>query len=163
VYCLVGGALELSCCLSYGFLLVSILVSLADVRQDLLFHACQFYPFQSTHCKEFQSKKDYVLIVRGFVFVIGSPRQCVLFAHGTSGTVVEQEVKPSQMQRPMGLTMVKFLGRHEILEVLVVGPDFYWIGRSFQEVPPVKGPLTHHSGARSSPPERPRSRSNITT
>jgi len=39
--------------------------------------------------------------------------------------VVKQEVKSSQMQGPMGLTMVKFLGRHEILKVFVVGPDLY--------------------------------------
>jgi len=131
VYGLVGGALELLYYLSYGFFLVSVPVPLADVGQDLLFYACQFHPFQSMHHKEFQSKKDYVLIVRGSISVISSPRQYIWFAHSTSGTVVEQEVEPSQMQRPTGLTMVKFLGRHEILEVLVVGPDLYWIGRFF--------------------------------
>jgi len=86
------------------------------------------------HCKEFWLKKDYILIVQGSVSVIGSSQQCVQFAHGTSRTVVEQKVKPSQMQRPTGLTTVKFLGHHEILKVLVVGPDLYWIGCSFQEV-----------------------------
>jgi len=49
--------------------------------------------------------------------------------------VVKQEVKPSQMQGPTGLTTVKFLGCHEVLKVLVVGPDLYQMGRSFQEVP----------------------------
>jgi len=49
--------------------------------------------------------------------------------------MVKQEVKPSQMQGPTSLTTVKFLGRHEILEVLVVSPDLYQMGRSFQEVP----------------------------
>jgi len=49
--------------------------------------------------------------------------------------VVKQEVKPSQMQGPTGLTMVKFLDCHEILEVLVVGPDLDWVGCPFQEVP----------------------------
>jgi len=67
--------------------------------------------------------------------VIGSPRQYVWFAYGTSGTVVKQEVEPSQIQGPTGLMTVKFLGRHEILKVLVVGPDLYQIGCSFQEVP----------------------------
>jgi len=52
-----------------------------------------------------------------------------------SGMVVKPEVKPSQMQRPMGLTTVKFLGCHEILEVLVISPDLYQMGHSFQEVP----------------------------
>ena len=55
MYCLIGGVLELSCCLSYGFLLVSVPVSLVDVGQDFLLYACQFYPFQSTYRKEFQS------------------------------------------------------------------------------------------------------------
>jgi len=63
--------------------------------------------------------------------MVGSPSQYIWFAHGISGTVVKQEVEPSQMQGPMGLTTVKFLGYHEILEVLVVSPDLYWIGRSF--------------------------------
>jgi len=51
-----------------------------------------------------------------------------------SGIVVKKEVKSSQMQGLMGLTTVKFLGCHEILEVLVVSPDFYQMGHSFQEV-----------------------------
>jgi len=63
--------------------------------------------------------------------VISSPRQCVQFAYGTSRAVVKQEVEPSQMQGPMGLTTVKFLDYYEILEVLVVGPDLYRMGRSF--------------------------------
>jgi len=37
---------------------------------------------------------------------------------------MKQEVKSSQMQGPTSLMTVKFLGHHEILEVLVVGPDF---------------------------------------
>jgi len=48
---------------------------------------------------------------------------------------MKQEVESSQMQGPTSLTMVKFLGRHEILEVLVVSPDFHQMDRSFQEVP----------------------------
>jgi len=48
---------------------------------------------------------------------------------------MKQEVESSQMQRPTSLVMVKFLGHYEILKVLVVGPDFHQMGRSFQEVP----------------------------
>jgi len=40
-----------------------------------------------------------------------------------SGTVVKEEVKPSQVQGPAGLPMVKFLGCHKVLKVLVVSPD----------------------------------------
>jgi len=55
MYCLIGGILELLCCLSYGFLLVSVPIPLADIGQDLLLYACQFHPFQSTYRKEFRS------------------------------------------------------------------------------------------------------------
>jgi len=47
------------------------------------------------------------------------------------GMVVKEEVEPSQMQELMGLLMVKFLGCHAILEVLVIGPDLYRMGCSF--------------------------------
>ena len=73
MYYLVGGVLELSCCLSDGFLLVSILVSFVYLRQDLLFHACQFHSFQGMHHKELWSKEDNVLIVGGSVSMISSP------------------------------------------------------------------------------------------
>jgi len=111
--------------------LVSVPVPLAYVRQDFLFYTCQFHPFQGMYRKELWSKEDNILIVGGSVSVISSPRQCVQFAHCTSGAVMKQEVKPSQMQGPASLTMVKFLGHHEILEVLVVSPDFHQMGRSF--------------------------------
>ena len=45
------------------------------------------------------------------------------------------EVKASQVQRLMGLAMIEFLSRHEILQVLVVYLDFYWVPSSFQKVP----------------------------
>ena len=47
------------------------------------------------------------------------------------------EVKVSQVQRPTGLAMVEFLGRYEVLQVLMVHPDFYQVLSSFQKVPPL--------------------------
>jgi len=47
------------------------------------------------------------------------------------------EVKVSQVQRPTGLATIEFLSRHEVLQVLVVHPDFYWVLSSFQKVPPL--------------------------
>jgi len=44
---------------------------------------------------------------------------------------MKQEVESSQIQEPTSLAMVKFLGRHEVLEVFVVGLDFHWMGRFF--------------------------------
>ena len=57
--------------------------------------------------------------------MISSPPQCIWFVHGTSGIVVKQKVEPSQMQGPISLIAVKFLGYHEKLKILVVGPDLY--------------------------------------
>jgi len=48
---------------------------------------------------------------------------------------MKEEVESSQMQGPTSLATVKFLGRHEILEVLVVSPDFHQMGCAFQKVP----------------------------
>jgi len=41
------------------------------------------------------------------------------------------EVEASQVQRPTDLAMVEFLSCHEVLQVLVVQPDFYWVPGSF--------------------------------
>ena len=51
--------------------------------------------------------------------------------------VVKEEVEPSQVQGPTGLLTVKFLGHHEVLEVLAVSSDLYQMDCSFQEVPPL--------------------------
>ena len=40
----------------------------------------------------------------------------------------------SKIQRPMGLIMVELFGYHEVLKVLVVYPDFYWMDYSFKKV-----------------------------
>ena len=47
------------------------------------------------------------------------------------------EVKASQVQRSTGLATIKFLSRHEVLQVLVVCSDFYRVPSSFQKVPPL--------------------------
>jgi len=47
------------------------------------------------------------------------------------------EVKVSQVQRPLGLPTVEFLSCYEVLQVLVVCSDFYWVASSFQKVPPL--------------------------
>ena len=43
----------------------------------------------------------------------------------------EVHMQTLRPQGPASLTTVKFLGRHEILEVLVVSPDFHQMGHSF--------------------------------
>ena len=46
------------------------------------------------------------------------------------------EVEASQVQRPTGLATVEFLSCHEVLQILVICPDFYQVLSSFQKVPP---------------------------
>jgi len=41
------------------------------------------------------------------------------------------EVKASQVQRPTGLTTIEFLSCHEVLQILMVHPDFYQVPSSF--------------------------------
>jgi len=45
------------------------------------------------------------------------------------------EVKASQVQKPTGLVTIEFLSHHEVLQDLVVHPDFYQVLSSFQKVP----------------------------
>ena len=47
------------------------------------------------------------------------------------------EVKVSQVQRLTDLATIEFLSRHEVLQILVVRPDFYQVPSSFQKVPPL--------------------------
>jgi len=47
------------------------------------------------------------------------------------------EVEASQVQGPTGLATIEFLSRHEVLQVLVVCPDFYQVPSFFQKVPPL--------------------------
>jgi hypothetical protein len=50
--------------------------------------------------------------------------------------MVEHKVETGEIQRPPGLPTVELLGRHEILEVFVVGPYLYLVFRAFHEMPP---------------------------
>jgi len=54
-----------------------------------------------------------------------------------SWLVVEGEVEPGEIQGPLCLTAVKFLGNTEILKVLVISPDLYGVLCTFQVVVPL--------------------------
>jgi hypothetical protein len=51
--------------------------------------------------------------------------------------MVHHKVELGHRKRPSSLPAVKFLSRHEILEVPVISPDFHLVQCSFQEVPPL--------------------------
>jgi len=54
-----------------------------------------------------------------------------------SWLVVEGEVEPGEIQGPLRLTVVKFLGDTEIPEVLVISPNLYGVSHTFQVVAPL--------------------------
>jgi len=50
---------------------------------------------------------------------------------------MECEVEAGEVERPSGLPLVQLLGRHEVLQVLVVRPDLALMFRALDEVPPL--------------------------
>ena len=68
--------------------------------------------------------------------MVSSVRERVGLTHGLTGAVMECEVEVCEVERPAGLPVVEVLGSHEVLQVLVVCPDFKLVFRSFDEVSP---------------------------
>src|SRR5882724_388483 len=54
-----------------------------------------------------------------------------------SRSVMHGEVESGYVEGPPSLTTVEFLCRHEVLQVLVVRPDFNLVVGTFQEMAPV--------------------------
>jgi hypothetical protein len=54
-----------------------------------------------------------------------------------SWSVVHGEIKPGKVEGPSSLATVKLLRCHEVLQVLVVRPDFKLVMSAFQEMAPV--------------------------
>ena len=50
---------------------------------------------------------------------------------------MECEVKAGEVERPSGLPLVQLLGRHEVLQVLVVCPNLTLMFCAFNKVPPL--------------------------
>jgi len=51
--------------------------------------------------------------------------------------VVECEIEAGEVEGPSGLPPVQLLGRHEVLQILVVRPDLALMFRAFDKVPPL--------------------------
>jgi len=69
--------------------------------------------------------------------MVGSAGECIRLTHRPSGFVMECEVEAGQVKGPLGLPPVQLLGRHEVLQVLMVRPDLALIFRALNEVPPL--------------------------
>jgi len=50
---------------------------------------------------------------------------------------MEREVKAGEVERPSGLPLIQLLGRHEVLQVLVICPDLALVFSTFNEVLPL--------------------------
>ena len=50
---------------------------------------------------------------------------------------MECEVEAGEVERPLGLPLIQLLGCHEILQVLVIYPDFTLVFHTFNEVLPL--------------------------
>jgi hypothetical protein len=64
-------------------------------------------------------------------------RQSIRLVHRASRLVVHGKIKPGKVEEPPSLTAVELLYCHEILQVLVVHPDFKLVMSTFQEMAPV--------------------------
>lgn len=69
--------------------------------------------------------------------VVGTARESIWFPHRAARSVMEEEVKMHEVERPVGLLMIELLGCHEVLEVLVICPDFHWALCIFKKVSPL--------------------------
>jgi len=69
--------------------------------------------------------------------MVGSAGECIWLTHRLPGFVLECEVEAAEVERPLGLPPVQLLGRHEVLQVLVVCPDLTLMFRALNKVPPL--------------------------
>jgi hypothetical protein len=64
-------------------------------------------------------------------------RQSIGLAHRASRSVVHGKIEPGKVEGPLSLTAVELLCCHEVLQVLVVRPDFKFVMSAFQKMAPV--------------------------
>ncbi len=84
----------------------------------------------------FWGQDYYVVVVVLSLIVICSSRQKVSFLVGSASFMMEGEMIFCQLDDPSGLSSVYFLGLSEILEVLVIHPNFKVLVCSHEVVSP---------------------------
>jgi len=84
-----------------------------------------------------RSEEHNVGIVVGAGAMVRSAGECVWLTHQLPGFVVECKVEAGEVERPSGLPLVQLLGRHEVLQVLVVCPDLALMFHALDKVPPL--------------------------
>src|ERR1700721_3044820 len=69
--------------------------------------------------------------------MVSSTGEGIWLTHTTPWSMVEREVETGKVQRPPSLATVELLGCAEILQVLVVRPDFDGLACPLQVMPPL--------------------------
>src|SRR6201991_5388650 len=69
-------------------------------------------------------KQDNILVVILPLAMIWPPGQSIRFPREITWPMMQAKVKSRQIQGPSGLPPIEFLGSHEVLQILVVCPNF---------------------------------------
>src|SRR5260370_14031372 len=107
-----------------------------------LFHEDSLFAFQggSFHCSQLKhlwGQQGEVCIVIHSSWVICPPRQGIRSAHLPSGLVGQDKVKPGEVQGPLCLAVVQFMGLSEVRQVLMIHVDLKLLIGPLKEVPPL--------------------------
>src|SRR6266508_2293117 len=108
-----------------------------NVPQHIPLRSNKFQTFNSVYCKELQREEDNIGVVVTASPIVGPLRQCIWLAHGFPWSVVKEEVKLQEVERPLGLSSIELFCCHEILKVFVVCPYLKLVFSAFNEVPPL--------------------------
>ena len=71
----------------------------------------------------------------GFILgrdVLGSPSKSIWFFSVLARLIGDREVEPGQVFRPASLTVAQLLCGREVLQILIVAKDPYWICGAFK-------------------------------
>src|SRR5215470_15010592 len=123
--------------LSHGVFVYAPLNPLPDVPKNRGLFSRYVDALQGSDGEELRSEEGEVLVVLGRVSVIRATGKCIRFPHGPSGAMTESEVETSQVEGPSSLATIQLLGRPEILQILVVGPNLHRMLGSLQQMPPL--------------------------
>jgi hypothetical protein len=128
---------ELPSRFSYGFLLESFPVALADFTEKGLFISSHHHSFESADSKESRSQEGDVVVISCSGSMVCTPGECIWLPHIAARAMMHDEVKTGKEEGPSGLSSVKLLCGHEVLQVFVICPDLASMFRSFDEVSPL--------------------------
>src|SRR6266540_3193960 len=87
--------------------LVQLLASFTNVPQNIPLRPDKFQTFNSAYCEELQREEDDIGVVIAASPMVGPLRQHVWLSHGFSWSVMKEEVKSQEIERPLGLPLIE--------------------------------------------------------